>query len=173
MTDKKKFKKIEEIQEDLKEIYEEDPKDWQVSVSKNVHDPNLFITNKRGIWQIKFDSFFKPKPIGLGVKVGDGDEAARFRSRKLGPSFGLRPLNLNHLDSLRRNIIQNKPIDNLIMEILDSNPQPIKKITSPLTLQGPVLFSNDPSYISDSQKQLDKKLKKELLKLSGSSYNYI
>ena len=173
MPDKKKFKKIDELQKDFEDQYEEDPKDWQISISKNIRDPNLFVSNRNGIWQIKLDSYFKPKPLGIGTQIGDGDDAADLVKRKMGPSFGFRPLNLNQLDVLHDKIIQKKPIDNLILDVLRSDPKPIKRLDSPLSLQGPVFFSNDPSYISEKQKSLDKKLKKELMKLSNTSNNYI
>ena len=173
MSDKKKFKKVDELQKDFKDMYDEDPKDWQISISQNIRDPNLFVSNRNGIWQIKLDSYFKPKPIGLGMKVGDSDDAASIIKRKTGPSYGFRPLNLNQLDVLRDKLIQRKPIDNVLLDVLKSTPKSTNLLDSPLTLQGPVLFSKDSNYISDRQKILDKKLKKELLKLSSSSYNYI
>ena len=173
MVDKKKFKKVDDLQKDFKDMYDEDPKDWEISISQNIRDPNLFVSNRNGIWQIKLDSYFKPKPIGLGMKVGDSDDAADIIKRKTSPSFGFRPLNPNQLDVLRNNFLQRKPIDNVLLDVLRSTPKPTNLLDSPLTLQGPVLFSKDLSYISDKQKMLDKKLKKELLKLSTSSYNYI
>ncbi len=154
-------------------MYDEDPKDWQMSFSKNIQDPNLFVTNRRGIWQIKLDSYFKPKPLGLGVKIGDSDDALSLRKRKLGPSFGFRPITENHLSNFRDQLLQQKPIDKLILDILKTDPKPTSLLDSPFSLQGPISLSSNSQYISDRQKLLDKKLKKELMKLSISGYNYI
>jgi len=167
------LKKLKKLQEEFKEMYDEDPKDWQMSFSRNVQDPNLFVTNRQGIWQIKLDSYFKPKPLGLGAKIGDSDDALALRKRKLGPSFGFRPITENHLLNFRDQMIQKKPIDNLLQDILNTDPKPTNLLDSPLSLQGPISFSANLPYISERQKLLDKKLKKELRKLSSSAGNYI
>ncbi|MHA1798208.1 MAG: hypothetical protein ACTSVY_07130, partial [Candidatus Helarchaeota archaeon] len=171
MVDKKESKKIKikrlnELQEDFKEMYEEDPRDWQVSLSRNIHDPNLLVTNRRGIWQIKLDSYFRPKPIGLGTQIGDADDATAIIKRRTGPSYGFRSLNMNQIEKFHEKLMQDEPIDNLIKNILATDPEPIKRISSPLSLQGPVMLSKNIQYVSEKQKLLDRKLKKELLKLS-------
>lgn len=167
------MKKLKELQEEFKEMYDDDPRDWQMSFNKDIQDPNLFISNRRGIWQVKLDSYFKPKPLGLGAQIGDSDDALALRKRKLGPSFGFRPITDNHLLNIRDQIIKKKPIDNLLLDILKTEPKPTSLLDSPLSLQGPISFSNSSQYISERQKLLDKKLKKELLKLSSSTLNYL
>lgn len=162
------MKEVKEILEEIERKYNRNPLGWNISIGR---DPtgygNIFISNPVTIWQIKIDSLFKPNPYGMGMKLGPVEEF----SDLIHPnsySFGFRPLLPTHLKDLQRNIIQEKPINNVIDEILKEKPVPLSQSEEQSFLVGPVMHSSFQGYVSDKQKELDRKLKRNLDKLLQS-----
>ena len=157
--------------------YNKSPRGWNISIGRNPRSGygNIFISNPVNIWQIKIDSLYKPNPYGLGMKLGETKNFSDLITSG-GASFGFRPLIPTHLKKLQRSVEQKKPINNIINEILRTKPVSIDQLGKSNFLMGPILHSADQGYVSDRQKQLDKKLKRsldDLLLSKGIGYNYI
>ncbi len=170
------MKSIKELLAEIDAKYNKDPLGWKFSVGGR--DPhghgNIFISNKASIWQLKIDSLFKPNPYGVGTKLGNIEDFPGLRT-PIGPSFGFRPLLPSHLDKLKRNFEQEKPINQVVDEILNTRPVSINQMTKSNYLMGPIMHSSHQGYVSDRQKELDKKMRKnldDLLLSKGIGYNY-
>ncbi len=168
---------LEEILKDLRKYYNKNPLNWRISVNKDsLNHGNILISNPdfELLWQIKLDSLYKPNPIGIGAKIKDFDFGNKNIDLKM-PSFGYRPLLDEQLEQLQFKILEKKPLDNLIMDILNNDPIPVKDAKNKGLLEGPITFS-PPGYISKRQKELDKKLKRDLNQLKyrqGLGLQYI
>ncbi|MHA1380180.1 MAG: hypothetical protein ACTSRG_17540 [Candidatus Helarchaeota archaeon] len=159
------MKTFEEIMAEIKRLYNRNPLDWQISINKDKYNHgNILITNPNysTLWQIKLDSLYRPNPISVGAKLKDFEMPGKNIIKK--PSFGYRPLFDEQLEKLQLNLVEKKPIDKLLLDILDNNPAPLKNVKNQGFLEGPVTFT-PPGYISKRQKELDLKLKKDLNKL--------
>ncbi len=160
------MKTIKEIMEEINKLYNKNPLDWHISVSKdreNFGNIAIFNPNFKSLWQIKLDSLYKPNPLSVGAKIPNiNNEKIGFNSKM--PSFGYRPLVDDQLELLQSNILEKKPIDNIILDILTREPVPLNNIKNKGFLEGPITFS-PPGYISEKQKVLDQKLKNDLKKL--------
>lgn len=171
------MKSIEELLAEIDAKYNKNPKGWNISVGGP--DPrghgNIFISNNVNLWQLKIDSLFKPNPYGIGTKLGEIDEFPEFKNPS-SPSFGFRPLLPSHLDKLKLNLQQKKPINKVINEILNTNPVSINQMTKSNYIMGPIMHSSFKGYVSDKQKELDKKMRRnldDLLLSKGIGYDYI
>ena len=157
------MKTFEEIMADIRKLYNKEPKGWQISVNRDkFNHGNILITNPSSLWQVKLDSLFRPNPLSVGGKLEDIDI-----SEKVGknlPSFGYRPLGNNQLAKMQENLMSNKSIDSLILDILQKDPVPIDNTKNQGFIEGPINLA-PPGYISNKQKKLDLKLKKDLNKL--------
>ncbi|MHA1301804.1 MAG: hypothetical protein ACTSO9_20480 [Candidatus Helarchaeota archaeon] len=156
---------FEEIMAEIKKLYNKNPLDWQISVSKDRHNHgNILITNPnyKSLWQIKIDSLYRPNPISVGAKIKDFEIEDNINSNL--PSFGYRPLFDEQLEQLQNKLMDKKPVDKLILDILQNEPVSLKNTKSKGFLEGPVTFT-PPGYISKRQKELDLKLKSDLDKL--------
>ncbi|MFQ5711295.1 MAG: hypothetical protein ACE5GD_05890 [Candidatus Geothermarchaeales archaeon] len=172
-----KLKPIEEIMAEMMRLYNKDPLGWGISVRmgrKGYGD--IFVLSPKGeLWQVKIDSVYKPKPLGLGVKVGGFEESRKVISAKI-PPYGFRPISKGHLEELRKNILQRRPVDKTVRGILTESPAPIGELVSPGIMQGPISFSSGERYLSERQRELDKKLEKsldELLHRRGLGSMYV
>lgn len=162
------MKSVKEVLEEIEKKYNQNPLDWNISIGR---DPtgygNIFISNEVNLWQIKIDSLYKPNPYGMGMKLGPVEEFSDLISPNL-HSFGFRPLLPTHLKNLQSNIIQEKSINHVIDEILSEKPVSPNQSEHQNFLVGPVMHSSFQGYVSDKQKELDQKLKRNLDKLLQS-----
>lgn len=159
---------MEEILLEIMKLYNKQPRDWHISVNSRPDEHsngNIFISNPSfGLWQLKLDSLFKPRSLGVGMKIGGADEASS--NHRKGPSFGYRPLFSDQLERLKEQLLEKDKIDSVINEILQQNPISIpRSLEAPLSLQGPIWLSGDKRYISEKQRELDEKLRKDLRRL--------
>lgn len=157
-----KFKTAKRTFDELTERYEKEPKGWKIAVGNdNKGYFDIFISNPEEVWQVKVDSIYKPKPVGLSMKVGGRTEARKIASDKE-PSFGFRPIS----DDIIENIIRRKGEDlsPVLNEILKVEPRRLSDIRSPVVASGPIHYGNK-LQISKKQKNLDLELRKNLKKL--------
>jgi hypothetical protein len=103
----------------------------------------------------------------MGMKLGPVEEFSDLISPNL-HSFGFRPLLPTHLKNLQSNIIQEKSINHVIDETLSEKPVSPNQSEHQNFLVGPVMHSSFQGYVSDKQKELDQKLKRNLDKLLQS-----
>lgn len=144
--------------------YNEDPKDWRVLVSepKGSHN-DIFISTGKELWQVKVDSLYKSKPVGLGMKVGGEKEATRIVDGDI-PSYGLRPLPEDLISRFIDGAIGNEDIVPIVDRVLKSEPRRIADIDTPAVLQGPLRYGL-PAELSGKQRELNTKLKRSLDRL--------
>lgn len=160
-----KSRSLEEIMIETQRTYDEDPRGWGISLGMGKDGyGNIFISGPKGLWQIKVDSIYKPKPIGVGARVGAVDEFKKLISTKI-PSYGFRPINEDQMSRLREGMSRHRPLDEIVGEILSAKPSPLGKLRGPGIVQGPIIHSNFHGYMSSKQKELDSKLKRNLDKL--------
>ncbi|MFX1298869.1 MAG: hypothetical protein ACFFD2_28920 [Promethearchaeota archaeon] len=170
-------KSIKELLAEIDAKYNKSTQGWNISIGRDPNSGygNIFISNPVNIWQIKIDSLYKPNPYGVGMKLGRVRDFSNLISQRT-PSFGFRPLLPSHLEILQKNLERERSIDGIINEILGTNPVSINQLGKSNFLMGPILHSSFEGYISDRQKELDRKLKRnldELLFSKGIGYNYI
>jgi len=171
------MKTVEEILAEIKNLYNKNPLGWQISINRDPQNyGNILVFNKNfnSLWQIKLDSLYRPNSLGLGAKIKDIELKDKINKLNL-PNFGYRPLLDEQLKNLQSKIMEKKPIDKIIIDILSNDPVPMKNIESEIALEGPVTFS-PPGYISSKQKELDLKLKHDLDRLKykrGLGLQYI
>jgi len=159
---------VKTLKEQLAEIeqnYNRNPLNWNISIGRDQNNyGNIFISNPVNIWQIKIDSLFKPNPAGVGMKLGPVEDFSDLISPS-SPSFGFRPLLPTHLENLQKSIVQEKPINSIIDEILSEKPVAPDQSEHQNFIVGPLMHSSFQGYVSDKQKELDQKLKRGLDKL--------
>jgi len=163
------MKRFEDLFNELSILYKKNPFGWRISIKKEPRFGNIFITNSKNVWQIKLDSIYKAKPIGIGNNIGNYSENKNLFDIKT-PYYGLR--------SIKNEDVQNMLMNNdityarrLIDEILNRPVIDINEIRDDEEnygfLSGPIHFSQeaDKSILSRDQKKLDKKLNDSLDKL--------
>ena len=110
-------------------MYNKNPVGWNISIGRdpNSHFGNIFVSNPENLWQIKIDSLFKPNPYGLGMKLGaPNDFPDLLKSNN--PSFGFRPLLPTHLQKLQQQVERERPINDVIADILNTKPVSFNQI---------------------------------------------
>jgi hypothetical protein len=170
------MKSIKELLAEIDAKYNKNPLGWQFSIGQDSQGGygNIYISNPQKVWQIKIDSLYKPNPYGLGTQLGNTDEFNDLISSGL-PSFGFRPLLPTHLKRLQHGFDQERPVNNIINEILNKKPVSIDQLGKSNYLMGPILHSPFKGYVSDKQKELDRKMKRsldDLLLSRGIGQNY-
>lgn len=157
---------IDEIMAEMMRQYDRNPLKWGISISRGRGGyGDIFILSPEGeLWQIKIDSVYKPQPLGMGMKVGGVEDSEKVISRKI-PSYGFRPISRTHMNDLKEKILQDKPMDRTIREILSKKPAPLSEIGGAGVIHGPITLSDHSGYLSGRQMELDLKLKKSLDRL--------
>ncbi|MFQ5910210.1 MAG: hypothetical protein ACE5IJ_05750 [Thermoplasmata archaeon] len=151
----------EEIIKKLAAKYERDPKGWSVLVRENKSGySDLLISTTDELWQIKVDSLYKPNPSAMGLRVGGKTEARRIASDSV-PRFGFRPLPADILDRFLEGEFEREEFTRTIGRVLREEPKRLSEIDSPGLIQGPVRFGWK-GRLSETQKELDAKLKRSL-----------
>lgn len=155
---------VDQLMRKLSSKYNKNPADWTVLIGepKGTHS-DIFISTGNELWQVKVDSLYRSKPIGLGMKIGGKEEAERVL-REETPSYGLRPLPDNLIRRFIDGAIGYEDIVPVVDKVLKSNPRRIADIDSPAVLQGPVQFGS-PEELSSRQRDLNLKLRRSLDRL--------
>jgi hypothetical protein len=143
--------------------YDKNPFGWKVSIGNERGFGNIFVTNSKDVWQIKLDSIYKPKPIGMGTKIGNYEGNNNFFDNKV-PYYGLRAIEEDKLRAISRAAENGQYLNQFIDELLKKRPMRAKEISS-AALNGPIQFMQNGKYISERQREVDRKLKESLEKL--------
>jgi hypothetical protein len=146
--------------------YEENPVGWGIALRKAEGGyGDIFILSPDGsLWQIKIDSLYNPRPIGLGMKVGGAEESREIIGEST-PPYGFRPVTGAQMRRLRENLQRRRPIDGTIRSILSRKPMIPGDIRGSGIVSGPLIYSVHEGCLSDKQRELDLKLRKSLDKL--------
>ncbi len=162
------------IRKEIAKRYELDPKDWRLlwSIDKNGYY-DLLIAKDSDLWWTKEQQLNPFLSVGCGVKRRLDEDILHdvFDAQCSSHPYGFRPVPDNKFKRMIRRLAEGKDLQAPILEILRSEPKPLKEIGTPFLMQGP--FQQVPTLIdllSDKQKELDAKLSSELKKLIFRHY---
>ncbi len=131
----------------------------------------MFISNPLEVWQVKVDSIYKPKPVGLGMKVGGRAEARGILSNNR-PSFGFRPISEEVIGKILGH--GEGDLNPALGGILKTEPKRLSEIRTPVVASGPINFGTR-FPLSKRQIELDQTLRsnlKDLLFKKGLELEY-
>jgi hypothetical protein len=152
-----------EILRDIIRKYNKNPHGWRALAALDKQGyPTILISNPEEVWLIKLESQYKHHPMGVGMQIGEADEAAKIPKGKY--PWGFRPLRSDMLEK----ILQSKSmqeVEQVLFQVLLTKPISLGKIKTPGLMEGPVAYTSSLSLVSKKQKELDVKLAKELKKL--------
>jgi hypothetical protein len=156
------------------------PKNWKFLISPSYHGDGFFdatISNFDEVWQIKFDSIYKPVPIVIGTKV-DVDVTMIYKQIETAP-FGYRRIDR---DSILKILLRTaadetdtakpatRPTTNLV-NVLNSI-EPVIPSQQGSYAYGPFAFSNiSPIKKNDQQKNVSEKLSRKLRQILKDRYS--
>ncbi|MCK5292297.1 MAG: hypothetical protein KAR39_09825 [Thermoplasmata archaeon] len=155
---------VDQLMRKLSSKYNSDPADWTVLIGapKGTHN-DIFISTGKELWQVKVDSLYRSRPIGLGMKVGGEEEASKV-IREEEPRYGLRPIPENMIRKFIDGAIGYEDMVPIVDKVLKSKPRRVADIESSAVLQGPVQFGS-PAELSGKQRELNTKLNRSLDRL--------
>lgn len=160
----------DKIKERIIKKYNSDPSEWRVIFGRdNYGHYNTAIGHESDIWIIKEEQINPYKFVGYGTKVNSDVDILK----KISPySFGLRPISEKQIEKLATGFsLRNNKFKEILSNIMKTNPSPINELNSKIILQGPVVSSDQTTkLISQKNKELDLKLRKELRKLLYKKY---
>lgn len=157
------------------------PRNWKFLISPSHQDDGFFdatISNFDEVWQIKFDSIYKPIPIVIGTKV-DMDvtkvyeqiESAPFGYRKIESDSILKILlrTLDYESATAKSVESSST--NLINNILNSI-EPVTPSQKGSYAYGPFAFSNiSPLMKNERQKNVSENLSRKLRQILKDKYS--
>ena len=89
-------------------------------------------------------------------------------------SFGIRSVSEKQMDKLTHALKNKESVKDILSKIMSSTPIRPNEIQGPLVFQGPIMYSSKPmSSISEQQRKLDIKLRKELENLVNRRYSQV
>ncbi len=150
------IKSAEEIKKDLMRTYDKSPEGWKVSMGRDSENylNSLFLQENK-FWLIKEFPLNPYKSIGIGTRGRIGNR--EIKNVKAPIDFGLRPL----LPEQTKALLEGNSA--IIEEILETPPLPSEKcLAFPLVMEGPISLFQRKSFISKAQRELDRKLRKNL-----------
>jgi hypothetical protein len=153
-----RLKSAKKTLEELTSKYEEDPRNWRLSVGQdNRGFFDIFMANATNVWQVKLDSIYKPEPVGLGLKVGGSAEAKRIGGEE--PSFGFRPISERMLENLLKR--DGRDVGAIASDIMRFEPRPLDELRGSPVLSGPINWGGR-HPLSERQAILDADLRANL-----------
>jgi hypothetical protein len=157
------------------------PRNWKFLISPSHQDDGFFdatISNFDEVWQIKFDSIYKPIPIVIGTKV-DMDVTKVYKQIESAP-FGYRKI---ESDSILKILLRTEDYEsataklvessstNLINNILNSI-EPVTPSQKGSYAYGPLAFSNiSPLMRNERQKNISENLSRKLRQILKDKYS--
>jgi hypothetical protein len=161
---------IESLMPKIVKRYNNHPRGWNVLID---YKGNILILSPSEGYMLKMIPLNPQKYTGVGMKISDSDE---MRSLVRGaPSYGFRPLSTRQTGSMLDSFRQGEDQHKLISKLLQKNPLAIpmlEKKKPKAILSGPFIGHPDLSTISESQRELEAKLKIESLKLFKRKFPY-
>jgi hypothetical protein len=155
---------VDQLMRRLSNKYNSNPAEWTVLIGepRGTHN-DIFISTGKELWQVKVDSLYRSRPIGVGMKVGGEEEASKVIKEEE-PSYGLRPVPDNMIRKFIEGTIGQDDIVPIVDKVLKSKPRRVADIESSTILQGPVQFGG-PAELSSKQRELNTKLNRSLDRL--------
>jgi len=134
---------------------------------------NFLILGPSDGYMLKMIPLNPREHIGVGTKIDDSNEMQRLVEGA--PSYGFRPLSTKQTERLLNSFRQGEKQHRLISKLLEKNPVSIPELGKKkpkAVLNGPFIGHPDLSTISESQRELETKLKIESWKLFKKKYAY-
>ena len=153
--------------------YNSDPIGWKIYVGKDKSGfYDVLVVHKDTVWIIKEFSVNPYKTVGFALK----EKLDPFT--KLPESqypFGLRPVSSEKIFKILTQLRDGKAATEIVREILRTEPKPLDEVEDKPTIAGPILLSKRTpfEYLSEKQREINVKLKKELERLIQKKYSYI
>jgi hypothetical protein len=145
--------------------YNKNPLGWKVLISNDEKGfPTILFFSRDEVWELKFDSLYKPNPICVGRNFTNPGEKLdqKFQS----PNYGFRPLEDDKAKMILKSLLKERTASNIVNEILQKEPKSLEDIEErKMVLHGPIIHSPKLPLISEQQVDLDIKLRSELQKL--------
>jgi len=152
--------------------YDESPEGWQVSVGKDRKGfLDLLISHGSELWQIKEFEVNPCKAVGYGASA-----PANRPPQPHAPhyQFGLRPLTESRMKELAGSIDDPRAVVDIMSKLLRAKPVSTDEaMRSQAILQGPIMQSSGQlDLVSESQKELDRRLGRQLERLVMRRYRH-
>ena len=150
--------------------YNKHPVGWNVLRD---YKGNFLVLGPKDGYMLKMLQLNPQEHTGVGIKIEDSNEMQRLVEGA--PSYGFRPLSTRQTERLVNGFRQGETQHRLISKLLEKNPVSIPELNKkkPMSvLGGPFIGHPDLSTISESQRELETKLKIESLKLFKTKYPY-
>lgn len=156
------------------------PKNWKFLISPSHQQDGFFdatISNFDEVWQIKFDSIYKPIPIVIGTKV-DMDVTKVYKQIESAP-FGYRKIESDSILKIMSRIIDYEsatamsvePSSTNLINLLNSI-EPVIPSQKGSYAYGPFAFSNvSPLMKNERQKNVSEKLSRKLRQILKDKYS--
>jgi hypothetical protein len=154
---------IESLMPKIVKHYNNHPGGWNVLID---YKGNILILGPSEGYMLKLIPLNPQKHTGVGIKINDLNEMQRLVVGA--PSYGFRPLSIRQRESILDSFRQGEDQHKLISKLLEKNPISIPELEKKkpnVVLRGPLIGHPDLSTISESQRELEAKLKIESLKL--------
>ena len=161
---------IELLMPKIVKLYNNHPGGWNVLID---YKGNILILGPNEGYMLKMIPLNPQKHTGVGMKISDSNEIQRLLGGA--PSYGFRPLSTRQMERILDSYRQGEEQHRLISKLLEKNPISIpelKREKPKAVLGGPFIGHPDLSTISESQRELEAKLKIESLKLFKRKYSY-
>jgi hypothetical protein len=161
---------IESLIPKIVKRYNNRPVGWNVLRD---YKGNFLVLGPSDGYMLKMIPLNPQEHTGVGTKIDDSDELRRLVEGA--PSYGFRPLSTKQTERLLNSFRQGEKQHRLISKLLEKNPVSIPELEKKkpkAVLNGPFIGHPDLSTISESQRELEAKLKIESLKLFKKKYPY-
>ena len=161
---------IELLMPKIVKRYNNHPGGWNVLID---YKGNILILGPSEGYMLKMIPLNPQKYTGVGMKISDSDEMQRLVGGA--PSYGLRPLSTRQTKSILDSFRQGEDQYKLISKLFKKNPISITELEKKKPksiLSGPFIGHPDLGTISESQRELEAKLKIESLKLFKRKFPY-
>jgi len=162
------------IRKEIARKYESDPKNWRLlwSIDERGHY-DLLVAKDSSQWWLKEAQINPLLSVGCGVKqfIEEDIRNRVFDQKGQGHPFGLRPITEDHMKKIISALTVGENPQTSILEVLRSEPKPLKEIDTSFLMQGP--YQHVPTLtdlLSDKQRELDAKLNSELKRLIFKRY---
>jgi hypothetical protein len=167
------MKSANDVKKEIVTRYDKDPKNWQMYVGRDRRGHyDLLVTHNSDAWVIKEEQINPSKFVGFGVKTRR--EKLDLMLKENPNSFGIRSVSGKQIDKLTHALKNKESVKDILSKIMSSTPIRPQEIQGPLVFQGPIMYSSKPmSSISEQQRKLDIKLRKELENLVNRRYSQV
>lgn len=153
-----KIKPSERVREEIKSLYNRNPRKWHVLVGRDSRGcTSTIFLHADKMWMLKEEPVNPYETIGCGLSIEEIDKSLKPFLRD--PySFGFRPVSGESI----KDILEGDISDKAIRKILRRKPVVADKITSP-AIVGPITMPmRQIEFVSEKQRKLDAELSREL-----------